>query len=298
MQKTFKYGMIIPYKKGFKRMVFLPFVFFVERNGCMIDFQIKDALNSIIEKTYGDVRPFSIELVYRPAKITDNYDSASGNIKLYNLGRSSSFILLGALFQMAKHVSLSNYGTYTDGSEEYFKICHTLISEALRQGYISQSNIDYPDKRVDKLIAVCGDFENVEVNSDVDPRYLVQVKNCYKIKDLLREAGFRWNKDAATWEKVSSDFNEATDLENIILELDSSVIIVKSKITDLRLELYAYICVLGKGTYAVKDALKERGYVYKGYNRNGWVKKLLFAEVADEREFLASVEGIHYNVKN
>lgn len=263
----------------------------------MINFQVKDALETIIQRTYGEVKPYSIELIYRPTKINDNYDSATGNLKLYNLGRSPKFILLGALMQMSKHVSLSNYGTYEEGSEEYNKICHTLISEGIRQGYLDHDTIQFPNKKMQKLIEATGGFDDIKCNDDIDQRYTLQVKNCYDYKDNIKTMGFRWNKDALSWEKTVKDYNEASDYEAKILALDSSIIVIKRQITDMNIELYAYVQVYGKGTFNCCEHLKSHGYKYKAHNLNGWSKRVLFTEVPAEREFLAAFEGITLKVK-
>lgn len=269
----------------------------------MVTNQFKEALEYIGKKTfkkevYEKIKPFTVELCYRPTKITSSFDSATANIKLYNLGRDADFIIFDGILEYAKQCSISFYGTFDVKTIEYVEICYKLLSTALAYGYINRDTLKF-SANVKTIGYIYGTFENaftgIEPAEDIEYRVETVVK--YEEEDIkvaLKEMKFRWNPDNKTWYYICIGYDEANHIAEELKKLKADIEVKVAKNSELSLNLYAHVILTGVEVFKKKTWLKEHGYAYNKDGFSGWSKKMLFRDIPKEREKLAQM---NFNIK-
>lgn len=228
--------------------------------------QVKKILNDIIEHAYPNsensdqYKKFYVEVLDKNLKSKHgDYNGKNHHIRIFNLYRADSTIIATTIHELSHHIDYVNRGT-TDHSNEFYEIFQHLLYTSLNMKLFNKeeflkANRDASDSN--KIAKLISEYvpENVGYKSGMNK---IIVRNCYDIKDRLKENGFSYNKVNHTWEKELSD-EDVTETKDLLESLDAEYEMTDAN--SLSFEKKVYIGA-SKGSYDVREELKQEGFYY------------------------------------
>lgn len=269
----------------------------MEGGNRMTNYKLHNILLHIANKTYPGsyIAPFYVELEKKEL-LTKNgdYDERDCTIKIYNLSRSESSIVLTALHLFAHHIQYDSEKTVEHNSNFYI-ILKDLLTSAVLLGYVNYEKIrTLKEETVIKVMEQKAGRVRAKYNPvlDVNKNYCtISVRNSYPLRNLLKEKGYTYSALERLWEKDMT-FEEAKKEETLLKEKYENVLITVKKLTDLSIDAIYNICIRGS-TYPIKDTLTEHGYYYKDKT---WNKTIPAKEKNNELMFLKQFNNIQYKI--
>lgn len=215
------------------------------------------------------------------------YYGGQNKIKIVNTSRNDISCLKTSIHELAHHIDYINRGS-TDHSDSFYKAYKDLIKAALEIGLFKKEDIlsmqrDSTDHI--KLLKIVN-----ELDVDVTEVYkenikLVQVKNCFIIKDYLKSINFKWNSSSLLWEK-EVNVDELNNLLSTLYKIIEKENVLISSANNFHFENKRSILV--KNSYDYSLFLKERGYRFNNKPK-GFIKEINTTEVDKEISFLNKI---------
>lgn len=237
--------------------------------------QLKKTFEDILDYAYPDSKKLDmykkvfVETIDETRKsFHGDYNGRKKRIRIFNLYRSDASLVATSIHELAHHVDYCNRGCLDHG-DNFYAVYKQLLYVSLNMGIFTKeeflkSTSDASDSN--KVKAMLANFEPHPLaykNNIV----IVSVKNGYSHKEYLKESGYHWNSVQCTWDKeIDSDI---ADLEkNKLLSMKMEVAIREAK--KFKMSRGTSI-VAGKGSYNIRDFLKENGFRYNS-KRKVWYK--------------------------
>ncbi|EGT0690873.1 hypothetical protein ACSW9V_15175 (plasmid) [Clostridium perfringens] len=269
-----------------------------------MQYKIYKTLCDIIDQTYpnGDAKykKFFLDVNSKEMKsIHGDYNLRNSHIRIFNLSRPYNHIIITVLHEVSHHIDHCQRNT-SDHSEVFYTVYHELLLGALSLGIIKPDDIkSITDSACPtQLKRYFGDidtwtFEKLGYKEDLS---IIKVSNSFSIKDILKERGYKYSKLEQSWcieVKKSNIEEELNYLKTLINEENISV----TDSNQLKIEAVYYVAVLN--SFAYKDILKERGYMFNGYGikHNSWNKKIKASDLENEKAFLNTLNGVKIQYK-
>lgn len=215
------------------------------------------------------------------------YYSGENKIKIVNTSRNDISCLKTSIHELAHHIDYINRDN-TDHSDFFYKAYKDLIKAAIEIGLFKKEDIlsmqrDSTDHI--KLLKIVN-----ELDVDVTEAYkenikLVQVKNCFMIKDYLKSINFKWNGSSFLWEK-EIDVNDLNDLLSTLYKIIEKENVLISNANSFHFENKRSILV--KNCYDYSSFLKQRGYRFNK-SPKGFIKEIDTNEVDEEISLLNKI---------
>ena len=201
-------------------------------------------------------------------------------ITIYNLYRQESEIINSLIIGLAHHVDFCRHGE-TDNTQQFREIYQDMLFKALDADKLSYDELknsnDYQTKK--PIRNALASYWRDE--SKTDSEKIIEVRNCYDIRDILKNSGFTYNDLLQSWEK-RVPYGEVKKISADLTALKSDVDITTRSVNRMVFGFTAYVCITGK-TYEYRDILKANGYRFEDKK---WLKKIV------NHQFLTELERI------
>lgn len=237
--------------------------------------EIKKVLNDLVDYTYKDsenleqYKKFFVEVINKNMKSKHgDYNPRTHHIRIFNLYRADAVITATTIHELAHHVDAVNRGN-TDHSKEFYNVFQQLLFTGLNMKLFTiedflAANRDASDSN--KIAKMLEGYEAEYVAYKKDMQKIC-VSNCYSVKDVLKQHGYRYNL-------VSKDWYKEVSLSEMQTETDFlSKLQVEFRVSDantVSFEKKMYIVAM-KGAYDRREELKEAGFYYSR-NEKVWKK--------------------------
>ncbi|MBQ7818462.1 MAG: hypothetical protein IJ341_02075 [Bacteroidales bacterium] len=250
--------------------------------------EIKKILNDIVIYTYKgkvsdkklkDFLSFYIVLDNRVLRSKHgHYRGRTFTISIFNLYRSETQIVVTSIHELAHHIDYMIRGT-TDHQKPFYDVYSKVLYTGLNMGLFTKSDVlemreDSSSSR--KVKNILSEYEPTPIPYKQDETRIV-VRNCYSIKEKLKEFGFRYNSLSYTWEKVIpvAEYDKYIEQLN---ELSCEYDIVDA--SAMNFEAMGILIATGD-TFEYKEELKENGFHWSAQNKR-WQKRIKMTDYKDE----------------
>lgn len=240
-----------------------------------VNIRIKKMLEDIIDVAYPYETPeerarykkFYIEILPKEKKsASGHYVLKTHAIQVYNLSLGEKHLAKCCLHELSHHIELRRTGN-TGHQKSFYEVYTKLIYAALDMGIMEKHDFDdnwSSDANKVRKIVQAYIPHKVEYKKETRTIY---VRDCFSMKDLLKERDYKWSGLEKAWVKdVDDEEDEITYLESI------GVCSYEVKDSTLQIDLPCYIGAVGE-TYSIKDQLKERGFHFKK-EKKCWIKQV------------------------
>lgn len=203
------------------------------------------------------------------------YKIKEKKIIVYNLHRSDAAIAATCIHELAHHIDATNRGV-TDHGKNFYRIYQKLLYAALDFGLFDKwefirANADASDSN--KVQEMIKHYSPKPIKSDENKIEFI-VKNCYNIKDELKERGYHFVGTDKTWRIEVAEDN--ADSEKVFLEKHSATFDIDNS-KKLHIKKDSCCIIAGKGSYDLKDILKNDGFKFhaedKSWRKNGTIEE-------------------------
>lgn len=234
-------------------------------------------LDDIITYTYDDIDEYTVcrylnyqlNFIGKELKSKNGECSMEGEISIYNLSRKPKDIWITLIHEMAHHIDIIKRGT-TDHKQEFYDIMQQLLFTALDMGILDESDILLysGSTTVKKIKNMLSEYEKRPILYKKE-FMVIKVYNAYKVKNILKKAGYTYNPEAKAWEFICNKavLNAELDALHDLIGLKNVEVI---SYYDRCLEVKAKIIVRGN-TYLSKAELKSVGMQFDSKNKQ-WYK--------------------------
>lgn len=240
--------------------------------------KIKNILCDVLDYAYADsdkleqYKRVYVEMINECRKgFHGDYNGVKHYIRVFNLYRDDASIVATTLHELAHHVDYVNRGS-TNHGKEFYEVFECLLHTALNMGLFDKEqflNATRDASDSNKIAKMIADYipEDISYKKDV---VTIEVRNCYEKKDILKaRGGYTWNKVNKTWEKEVTG-TELDDEKNFLKNEEFEFCINEHK----SLQFTGKTCIIaGKGSYDVKDKLREEGFFYDA-KKKCWKKEV------------------------
>ncbi|MDF2881303.1 MAG: hypothetical protein K0R54_1860 [Clostridiaceae bacterium] len=245
-------------------------------------------------------KKFDIEIKSEERKtIHGRYYLKQKKIEIFNLSRPTNHIITTAIHEVSHHIDcMIRYDS--DHTKEFYEIMHLLLINAIGMGIISKKDIIAVSDNADKfrLEKYFGDINNwkVPLLSYKNNELAVKVRNCYKIKDKLKERGYRYSPLEQSWEKIIN-----MDMENEEKAFLSKIIDMENvsicSANEIDIKAVYYITLLNADKY--ENYLGALKYYKNGYGINNhlWNKKIMANNLEKELALVKDLPGVKVKIK-
>lgn len=226
--------------------------------------KVKLILDDVVSYTYKEsskldaYKKFYVEIIDKKMNsFHGDYNSATHHIRIFNLYRDDSAIIATTIHELAHHIDNCNRGT-TNHDKEFYMVFRELLYTALNMRIFDkvefhQATKDASDrKKIDKMLA---EYEPVPIEYKRDC-FIIEVTECYHVKDVLKAAQYSWNKINSTWEK-EVPVTKLEEEKQFLSELNVVINVVDATKVSFRKKNYI---VAGEGSYDFKEQLKADGF--------------------------------------
>lgn len=250
---------------------------------------IKKELEFIIDKTYDNLnkennyKNFKIEFSKKQSAKNEKYKD--NTLTIYNLYRQEVAIANSCIIALAHHIDFCNRGE-TKNDKEFLLVYSKILYKALifqLLDYVDLINCeDYENQKIiQTALEVCW---KKNVTLQIYNTTVLEVFKSYKIKDFLKENGFRYNPSYNSWDKEFK-ITEIDAMTEKLFSLDQEIKLDFRTPHHLVLVFDGYIIVEGN-TYKAKDILKDYHF---GYSNGKWRKKIKANRYLYEKDIISSV---------
>lgn len=239
---------------------------------------LKTAYGELSEAEQSSYSSVFVELCRDVRKTNERYNNRK--ITIYNLYRQESEIINSLIIGLAHHVDFCKNGE-TDNTQKFREIYQDMLFKALDADRLSFDELKKSNDYQTKIALRNALSTYWPDNTDTSSEKIIEVKNCFEIKDDLKKMGFTYNQLIQSWDKsvpVSEISKVTTDIHNMKPE---ALISTRSS-NRMVFAFNAFVCVSGK-TYAYKDILKDNGYHFD-MNTKLWRKKIVNNQFLSEQE--------------
>lgn len=243
----------------------------------LLNLVFNDVIDDETKKSY---EYFNIVLSKKELKKNESYKERT--ITVNNLFRQECEIANSLIVGLAHHIDFCNRGE-TDNKKPFLELYRTLLFTALDNQYILfdelKSSNDFNNSKVLKNI-----LSSYWVSNYSSEKCILEVYNCFSIKDYLKKHNFLYNSCHQSWE-LEVNSNKVGAAIEAIYNKDKSVVVETRSPNKIVFGLSAYICISGK-TFNYKDLLKKERYFYKNTK---WYKKIMANTYLTEKENIEKI---------
>lgn len=261
----------------------------------VLDKRIKRIMDDIIDVAYKNEDPIMKKKFhqYKLSIIPTENESKSGDyapatrqIRVYNPSLGTRHMAKCCIHELSHHIDCMLHGT-SGHQKPFYEIYKRLAYASLDMGILRKRDF-YDSKSSDrnKVIKFIEQYEPHKVAYKMPEDKYIAVKNCFKQKDALKEAGYKWNSVEQTWEKETED--QEADIA-FLEKIDCKEYVIKS--SDMYVKAVVYIAATGK-TFDIKDTLKDEGFFFDKDTKL-WKKK---TSPEDAEAFIAANENKYKGV--
>lgn len=260
-------------------------------------FEIKKILEDIVFHTYNEKVPEDVLTrmtkfyVKLENKIVNSYHGyyryTDSSITIVNLNRNQTNIICTTIHELAHHVDRVFRGK-TDHSKEFYEVFTDLLYTGLNMGLFDK--IEALDMQTDasdsnKIKKILDAYVPNPIAYKQNEKRIV-VRNCYSVKDTLKEGGFSYNGLSNSWEKVVAT-DDVPKYEEILKTLPCEYDIVDAGAMNIEAN---GTLIATDGSYEHREELKASGFVYNGQKKR-WQKKINMADYETEMNALRHLNG-------
>ena len=244
--------------------------------------QVRNILCDIIDVAYKDnpniqrYKKFYIEMVNKNRKGKHgDYLLDKHYIHIFNLYRDDAAIIATTIHELAHHVDNINRGT-TNHDKEFYEVFKVLLHTALDMNIFQiddflNANKDAADSNKIAKMILYYQPKNIGYKENLSK---IIVKNCFDIKDKLKENQYKYNSINKTWEKEIDKSNIEQE-KKWLNQLNASFDIESASTFGFDKKRYMYI---SKGAFEIKEELKENGFFFDS-------KKKVWKKEFNEKDF-------------
>lgn len=236
----------------------------------------KKSYSSVYVELCRDIRKSNERYISEP--IQSDGTTKGRRITIYNLYRQESEIINSLIIGLAHHVDFCRHGE-TDNTQDFREIYQDILFKALDADKLSYDELknsnDYLTKK--PIRNILASYWRDE--SRTESEKIIEVRNCYEIRDVLKKMGFKYNELLQCWEKRIS-CSEIGKMSSDLTALKKDVNIITRSINKMVFAFTAYVCITGK-TYDFRDILKSNGY---RFDDKKWTKKIINHQFLSEQE--------------
>jgi len=258
-------------------------------------YEIKKVLEDIIyhayygkvpEETYKRLTMFRVEIDNKVVKsFNGKYSPAERRIILNNLFRNQVNLVKTSIHELAHHGDhILNF--QCGHSKSFYNVYEVLLHTALNMGFLTVADVA-------DMVRDSRDYHKVQrmleryVPSPIEykkeeKRFVV--RNCFTVKDILKENGFRYNSLSYTWEKVVP-ISEVDELTELLSSIDCSFEVQDGNTVTIEAQ---GILIAGEGSYDHRKELKAFGFRWNTEKKR-WQKKIEMRNYKEEIENLSEL---------
>ena len=245
----------------------------------------------VSEEMYSKLTKFYVKL---ENKVTNSYHGLykynDNSITITNLYRNQTSIICTTIHELAHHVDRVFRGK-SDHSKEFYAVFSKLLYTGLNMGLFSKEEalkMETDASDSNKVKKIIDDYTPQSIDYKSDEKKIV-VRNCYNVKDTLKEKGFKYNSLSKTWEMSKHDF-EIETIENLLNSLNCEYEILEGN--NMQIEAVGML-IATDGSYEYKDELKSNGF-YWNPQKKRWQKKI---QMQDYEKEMYQLNKLRYKVK-
>lgn len=261
-------------------------------------YEIKKVLEDIIyhayygkvpEETYKRLTTFYVAIENKILKTFHAYYYSDKHlIRIMNLYRERASLVMVSVHELAHHADYILNFSLSHG-KSFYKEYELLLFTALNMGLFTIEELrtrKYDTMEHNKVQRILARYRPEPIEYKKEEKRIV-VRNCFSVKDLLKENGFRYNALSSTWEKVvpTSDVESLTDM---LSGLDCNFEVLDGN--TVKIEAIGFL-IAGEGSYEHRDALKAAGFLWNS-DKKRWQKKIQMQNYNDEIEGLEELRGL------
>ena len=242
----------------------------------------------VSEEMYSKLTKFYVKL---ENKVTNSYHGLykynDNSITITNLYRNQTSIICTTIHELAHHVDRVFRGK-SDHSKEFYAVFSKLLYTGLNMGLFSKEEalkMETDASDSNKVKKIIDDYTPQSIDYKSDEKKIV-VRNCYNVKDTLKEKGFKYNSLSKTWEMSKHDF----EIENLLNSLNCEYEILEGN--NMQIEAVGML-IATDGSYEYKDELKSNGF-YWNPQKKRWQKKI---QMQDYEKEMYQLNKLRYKVK-
>lgn len=259
--------------------------------------KLTDLINIIFagfeEETLKSYYFFKITLSKKNIKTNEKYEER--NLIIYNLYRESAELANSLIICLAHHIDFCNRGETSRRSSDFQDLYQMLLFEAMNQGMINPEELK-----------ASNDFKNIKLISKTFDCYwaepknentsILEVYNCYAIKDNLKTMGFKFNPYNFAWEK---EFNTSAIEKNKkeLISLSKDIQMKVRNTNSIMINIPGQIVVSGN-TYKYRQFFINNKYCFK---MGRWCKRIVANNFLKEKEIveksIARGQGIKIEIE-
>ncbi len=263
----------------------------------VLDRRIKHIMDDIIDVAYKNEDSIMKKKFhqYKLSIIPTENESKSGDyapatrqIRVYNPSYGTRHMAKCCIHELSHHIDCMLHGT-SGHQKPFYEIYKRLAYASLDMGILRKRDF-YDSKSSDrnKVIKFIEQYEPHKVAYKMPEDKYIAVKNCFKQKDALKEAGYKWNNIEQTWEKDTED--QEADIA-FLEKIGCKDYTVKSS-GDMHVKAVVYVVAKGK-TYDIKDFLNSEKFFFDKDTKL-WKKKM---SPEDAEAFLIATKNQYKNVE-
>jgi hypothetical protein len=247
--------------------------------------------DKVTEEIYSKLIKFYVKL---ENKVTNSYHGLykynDSSITITNLYRNQTSIICTTIHELAHHVDRVFRGK-SDHSKEFYNVFSKLLYTGLNMGLFEKEEalkMETDASDSNKVKKIIDDYIPQKIDYKNDEKKII-VRNCYDIKDILKEKGFKYNSLSKTWE-ISKQEVEVTSIETMLKSLNCEYDIIEGK--SMQIEAVGML-IATDGSYEHKDELKTKGF-YWNPQKKRWQKKI---QMQDYEKEMYQLNSLRYKVK-
>ena len=280
----------------------------------MLNARIKKIMDDIIEVAFPEknanerdrYKNFKLDiLVKENASNSGMYRGATHSIEVYNPSLGAKHLAKCCIHELSHHIDLCQHGK-TGHQKPFYGVYAKLIYASLDMGILEKKDFDdHWSSDQNKVRAIVEKYVPHPVDYKPDDDQMIRILDGFKLKEQLKQNGYRWNGIEQVWEKMlrgKADIEEQIlkDL-GILKQPNKYVILPGPYYTIINPEMYidAIVYIVAEGnTYDRRDRLKEYHF-YFSKKEKMWLCKVKSSELKNMIKSLetdAELSGVKFAV--
>ena len=263
----------------------------------LLDSRIKKILEDIIDVAYAgtdipeDIKKrfkwFKLNILTKElARTNGDYNTHTHIVRVYNAHRGVCQMAKTCLHEVAHHIVWCLYkNDVKPHGEEFYDNYAMLIYAALDMKILTPDDfLNDNSKDNEKVAEILEDYDPMEVDYRMDNPTIIKVRNSYKVKDALKEHGYKWNNMEQTWEKFLEDETE-NDEKAFLAGIGVASVDPGNRLdpwyviegNNMYIDAYVLIEAVGD-TYELREHLKRHGFTFNTNKKKAWTCKVKASE--------------------
>lgn len=228
---------------------------------------------------------FKISMVNKKYKSKHgDYHPKDRKIRVFNLDRDKNAIIKTVFHELAHHVD-HEQRNHSDHSKRFYEIYEKLLVGVIEMQVLSKEDVLSIEDHSSDMNKIKKRIKESKINPTVpykDDCVLFKVKNCYVVKEQLKERHYSYNHLDSCWQKEIQK-EEIEEEKRFLYSIVQPEQLEISDVLNISFDSYQTIAVYQ--SYEQRALLKQRGYYYHSDTKS-WRKKVKQSDVEAEKMFL------------